>query len=67
MFANISYIPSSFEDEELELFESKVLELFPIEVKPWFENEAMISKSEILQLEWKVKKKKNEWEMLPII
>jgi hypothetical protein len=27
----------------------------------------MISKSEILQLEWKVKKKKNEWEMLPII
>jgi hypothetical protein len=51
MFANISYIPSSFEDEELELFESKVLELFPIEVKPWFENEAMISKSEILQLE----------------
>jgi hypothetical protein len=44
MFANIFYIPLPFEDEELKLFESKVLELFPIELEPWFENETMISK-----------------------
>jgi hypothetical protein len=44
MFANISYIPSSFEDEELELFELEVLELSLIKLEPWFENEAMISK-----------------------
>jgi hypothetical protein len=44
MFTNICYIPLSFEDERLELFELEVLELSPIELEPWFENEAMISK-----------------------
>ncbi len=47
-FANISYIPLTFGDEELELF--------PIELEPWFENEAMIFKWEILQLSEKWKK-----------
>ncbi len=40
-FANISCIPSSLEDEELELFD-----LSHVELEPWFENEAMISKWE---------------------
>jgi hypothetical protein len=44
MIVNISYNRSSFEDEKLKLFESEVLELSPIELKPWFENQAMISK-----------------------
>ncbi len=47
-FANISYIPLTFGDEELELF--------PIELEPWFENEDMIFKWEILQLSEKWKK-----------
>jgi hypothetical protein len=37
MFVNISCIPSSLEDEDLKLFDSEVL-------KPWFEDETMISK-----------------------
>jgi len=44
MSANISCIPSSLEDEELELFDPKVLKLFPIVLEPWFEDETMISK-----------------------
>jgi hypothetical protein len=36
MFMNISYNPLSFEDEELKLS--------PLELKPWLEDEAMISK-----------------------
>jgi hypothetical protein len=43
-FANISCIPLSLKDEELELFEMQILELSPIELEPWFEDEAMISK-----------------------
>jgi hypothetical protein len=34
MFANISFIPSSLEDEKLKLFDLEI----------WFEDEAMISK-----------------------
>jgi hypothetical protein len=44
MPTNISYIPSSLEDEELELFDLEVLELSSVELEPWFEDEAMISK-----------------------
>jgi hypothetical protein len=44
MSTNISYIPSSLEHEELKLFDPKVLKLSPIELEPWFENKAMISK-----------------------
>jgi hypothetical protein len=44
MFANIFYIPSSFEDEKIELFDRKVIELSQIELKPWLEYEARISK-----------------------
>jgi hypothetical protein len=44
IFVNISCIPSSFEDEELELFDLEVLELSLVELEPWFEDEAMISK-----------------------
>jgi hypothetical protein len=45
MFANISYIiPSSFEDEKLTLFHLAVLELSPIELEPWLEDEAITSK-----------------------
>ncbi len=44
MFANISGIPWSLEDEELEVFGLEVLELFHVELEPWFENEAVISK-----------------------
>jgi len=35
----------SLEDEELELFDPKVLKLSFIELEPWFEDEAMISKT----------------------
>jgi hypothetical protein len=44
MFANISYIPSSLEDENIELFDPEVLELSQVELKPWLEDEARISK-----------------------
>jgi hypothetical protein len=45
MFANISYIiPSSFENEELTLFDPVILELCPIELEPWLEDEAITSK-----------------------
>jgi hypothetical protein len=44
MFANISFIPSSLEDEKLKLFDLEILELSPIKLEPWFEDEAMISK-----------------------
>jgi hypothetical protein len=45
MSANISYIiPSSFEDEELTLFDLAVLELSPIKLEPWLEDEAITSK-----------------------
>jgi hypothetical protein len=44
MFANISLIPSSLEDEKLKLFDSEILKLSPIKLEPWFEDEAMISK-----------------------
>jgi hypothetical protein len=37
-------------------FGDEELELFPIELEPWFENEAMIFKWEILQLSEKWKK-----------
>jgi hypothetical protein len=46
MFANISCIPLSLEDEELELFDLEVLKLSFIELEPWIEDEAMISKRE---------------------
>ncbi len=42
MSTNISCIPSSLENEELELFDLEILELSLIE--PWFEDEAMIFK-----------------------
>ncbi len=44
MSVNIFCIPLSFEDEELELFDPKILELSFVELEPWFEDEAMISK-----------------------
>jgi len=44
MPTNISYIPLSLEDEELKLFDLKVLKLSRVELEPWFEDEAMISK-----------------------
>jgi hypothetical protein len=44
MFVNISYIPSSLENEELKLFDPEVLKLSTIKLEPWFEDEAMISK-----------------------
>jgi len=44
MFANISCIPRSLEDEELELFDPEILELSSVELKPWFEDEVVISK-----------------------
>jgi hypothetical protein len=44
MFANISYIPSSLEDEKIELFDPKVLEPSQVELKPWLEHEARIPK-----------------------
>jgi hypothetical protein len=45
MSVNISYIiPSSFEDEELTLFDLVVLELCPIELEPWLEDESITSK-----------------------
>jgi hypothetical protein len=34
MFVNISYNPSSLEDEELKLFDLEFLKLFPLELKP---------------------------------
>jgi len=46
MSTNIFKILSSLEEEELELF--------PIELEPWLEDEAMISKWKYLsQVEWK--------------
>jgi len=42
--ANIFCIPSSLENEELELFDSKTIKLSHIKVEPLFEDEAMISK-----------------------
>jgi len=39
MFRNISYIPSSLDDEKLELFDLEVLELYFVKLEPWFENE----------------------------
>jgi len=45
MFINISYIvPSSFEDEDLTLFDLVGLELCPIELEPWPEDETITSK-----------------------
>jgi hypothetical protein len=45
MFTNIScIIPSSLENEELELFDLEVLKLSFVELEPWLEDEAMISK-----------------------
>jgi hypothetical protein len=35
----------SLEDEKLELFDPEVLKLSFVKLKPWFENEAMISKT----------------------
>ncbi len=48
MFSNISCIPLSLEDEELELFDLEVLKLSFVELEPWFEDEAMISKTKKL-------------------
>ncbi len=45
MFANISCIVSStLEDEELEQFDPKLLEVSHIKLEPWLEDEATISK-----------------------
>jgi len=44
MSTNISYIPSSLEDEKLELFDLEVLEPFFVKLVSWFEDEAMIFK-----------------------
>ncbi len=68
MSVNISCIPSSLEDEELELFDLEVLKLSFIELEPWFEDEATISKKENPST-WvrSEKEKKNEWEVLPLI
>jgi hypothetical protein len=44
MSTNISYIPSSLEDEVLKLFDLEVLKLSFIVLEPWFEDEAMIFK-----------------------
>jgi hypothetical protein len=44
MFANIFYIPSSLEDEKIKLFDPEVLKLSQVKLKPWLEDEAMISK-----------------------
>jgi len=41
---NIFCIPSSLENEELELFDSKIIKLSHVKLEPLFENEAMISK-----------------------
>ncbi len=47
MFTNIScIIPSSLENGELEIFDLEVLELSFVELEPWLEDEAMISKWE---------------------
>jgi hypothetical protein len=46
MSTNISCIPSSLEDEELELFDLEVLKLSFIELEPWFQDETMIFKRE---------------------
>ncbi len=67
MFRNISYIPSSLDDEKLELFDLEVLELYFVKLEPWFENEPWSSNEKILQLEWEVKERKKEWEVLPFI
>lgn len=55
MFANISL---SFED--------KKLELFPVDLEPWLEDEVMKSKGENLFISenWKIK---NKSQMLPFI
>jgi hypothetical protein len=44
MSTNIFYIPLTLEDEKLELFDPKVLELSQVNLKPWLENETRISK-----------------------
>jgi len=42
--ANIFCIPSSLENEKLELFDSKIMKLSHVKLESLFENEAMISK-----------------------
>ncbi len=44
MSINISYNPLSIEDEKLKLFDLEFLKLSRLELKPWLEDEAMISK-----------------------
>jgi hypothetical protein len=45
MFANISCIMSStLEDEKLEQFDPKLLEISCVKLEPWLEDEATISK-----------------------
>ncbi len=65
MFANISYIPSSLEDENIELFDPEVLELSQVELKPWLEDEARISKWENLSTwvrTWVRNDKEKKWK-----
>ncbi len=46
MFTNIScIISSSLEDEEIELIDSKILELSLVKLEPWLEDETMISEN----------------------
>jgi hypothetical protein len=45
MFANISCLVSStLEDERLEQFDTKLLEVSRVKLEPWLEDEATISK-----------------------